>query len=88
MTVVFDEYQVVLQAELDALIRSVIQHHGRGVTYVFSGSHPGMMTSLFADRTRPFYGPWQVLDLEVTAHRGRAACFELLLNSTSFVNSI
>lgn len=54
--VVFDEFQVVLQVQLDALIRSVIQHHGRGVTYVFSGSHPGMMLSLFADRRRPFYG--------------------------------
>lgn len=54
--VAFDEFQVVLQADLDALIRSVIQHHGRGVTYVFSGSHPGMMASLFVDRKRPFYG--------------------------------
>jgi len=54
--IVFDEFQVVLQIQLDALVRSVIQHHGRGVTYVFSGSHPGMMLSLFADRRRPFYG--------------------------------
>lgn len=54
--VVFDEFQAVLQTQLDALVRSVIQHHGRGVTYVFSGSHPGMMLSLFADRRRPFYG--------------------------------
>ncbi|HEX3610040.1 MAG TPA: hypothetical protein VHU14_10300 [Solirubrobacterales bacterium] len=54
--VVFDEFQAVLQIQLDALVRSVIQHHGRGVTYVFSGSHPGMMLSLFADRRRPFYG--------------------------------
>ena len=54
--VVFDEFQVVLQVKLDALVRSVIQHHGRGVTYVFSGSHPGMMQALFADRRRPFYG--------------------------------
>lgn len=54
--VVFDEFQAVLQIQLDALVRSVIQHHGPGVTYVFSGSHPGMMLSLFADRRRPFYG--------------------------------
>lgn len=54
--VAFDEFQAVLQAQLDAVVRSVIQHHGRGVTYVFSGSHPGMMLSLFADRRRPFYG--------------------------------
>lgn len=64
MLVAFDEFQVVLQAELDALIRSVIQHHGRGVTYVFSGSHPGMMASLFVDRKRPFYGQAAPLELD------------------------
>jgi uncharacterized protein len=61
--VAFDEFQVVLKMQLDALIRSVIQHHGRGVTYVFSGSHPGMMRSLFADRKRPFYGQAAPLEL-------------------------
>jgi len=61
--VAFDEFQAVLQADLDAVIRSVIQHHGGGVTYVFSGSHPGMMRSLFADRRRPFYGQAAPLQL-------------------------
>jgi hypothetical protein len=61
--VAFDEFQAVLQADLDAVIRSVIQHHGSGVTYVFSGSHPGMMRSLFADRRRPFYGQAAPLQL-------------------------
>jgi hypothetical protein len=63
MLVVFDEFQVVLKLELDALIRSVIQHQGAGVTYVFSGSHPGMMRSLFSDRSRPFYGQAAPLEL-------------------------
>lgn len=63
MLVVFDEFQVVMKAELDGLIRSVIQHHGRGVTYVFSGSHPGMMRTLFVDRKRPFYGQAAPLEL-------------------------
>ena len=63
MLVVFDEFQVVLKAELDAVIRSVIQHQGHGVTYVFSGSHPGMMSSLFSDRRRPFYGQAAPLEL-------------------------
>jgi hypothetical protein len=63
MLVVFDEFQVVLKLELDALIRSVIQHQGAGVTYVFSGSHPGMMRSLFSDRKRPFYGQAAPLEL-------------------------
>jgi uncharacterized protein len=64
MLVVFDEFQVVLKLELDALIRSVIQHQGAGVTYVFSGSHPGMMRSLFSDRKRPFYGQAAPLELK------------------------
>ncbi|HEX5763478.1 MAG TPA: hypothetical protein VFY04_10235 [Solirubrobacterales bacterium] len=64
MLVAFDEFQVVLKMDLDALIRSVIQHHGQGVTYVFSGSNPGMMRALFADRKRPFYG--QAAPLELT----------------------
>jgi len=63
MLVIFDEFQVVLNVELDALIRSVIQHQGSGVTYVFSGSHPGMMRSLFSDRKRPFYGQAAPLEL-------------------------
>lgn len=63
MLVAFDEFQSVLQAQLDALIRSVVQHHGAGVTYVFSGSHPGMMLALFADRRRPFYGQAAPLEL-------------------------
>jgi uncharacterized protein len=63
MMVVFDEFQVVMKADLDGLIRSVIQHHGRGVTYVFSGSHPGMMRTLFVDRKRPFYGQAAPLEL-------------------------
>src|SRR4249919_2441874 len=63
MLVVFDEFQVVLTLELDALIRSVIQHQGSGVVYVFSGSHPGMMRSLFSDRKRSFYGQAAPLEL-------------------------
>lgn len=55
--VVFDEFQEVLtaQANADAVIRSEIQHHGEAASYVFAGSHPGMMTALFTDRRRAFY---------------------------------
>src|SRR5579875_1415918 len=56
--VVFDEFQDVLAAKdrLDAVIRSEIQHHGDAASYVFAGSHVGMMRELFADRRRAFYG--------------------------------
>ncbi|MGH2805035.1 MAG: AAA family ATPase [Thermoleophilaceae bacterium] len=56
--VVFDEFQDVLatQDRADAIIRSEIQHHADAASYVFSGSHLGMMRELFADRRRAFYG--------------------------------
>jgi len=55
--VVFDEFQEVLtaQANADAVIRSVIQHHGNAAGYIFAGSHVGMMNELFTDRRRAFY---------------------------------
>lgn len=58
IAVAFDEFQEVLGAgqAVDGLIRSVIQHHGEAATYVFAGSHPGLMAELFGNRTRPFYG--------------------------------
>jgi hypothetical protein len=56
--VVFDEFQDVLSAtdSVDAVIRSEIQHHGDAASYIFAGSHVGMMRELFADRRRAFYG--------------------------------
>ncbi len=56
--VVFDEFQDVLEAQdrVDAVIRSEIQHHGDAASYVFAGSHVGMMRELFANRRRAFYG--------------------------------
>jgi len=56
--VVFDEFQDVLiaQGNADAVIRSRIQHHGDAASYVFAGSHVGMMRQLFTDKRRAFYG--------------------------------
>jgi uncharacterized protein len=56
--VVFDEFQDVLSAtdSVDAVIRSEIQHHGDAASYIFAGSHVGMMRELFANRRRAFYG--------------------------------
>lgn len=56
--VIYDEFQTVLQVRppLDGLMRSVIEQHAREASYVFAGSHPGMMRALFEDRERPFYG--------------------------------
>lgn len=63
--VVFDEFQDVLMAQdrVDAVIRSEIQHHGDAASYVFAGSHVGMMRELFADRRRAFYGQAAAVEL-------------------------
>jgi hypothetical protein len=58
VVVVFDEFQDVLGAgeQTDAIIRSEIEQHVGAASYVFAGSHPGMMDSLFGSRRRAFYG--------------------------------
>lgn len=64
--VIFDEFQELLSAgdELDRLFRSRIQHHGMATSYVFAGSHPGMMEQLFATRERPFFDQARPVYLE------------------------
>lgn len=61
----FDEFQDLLVADpnLDGLVRSVIQHHGRSAAYVFAGSEPSLMRALFSDYERPFYGQASPLEL-------------------------
>lgn len=56
--VVFDEFQDILLTKppLDGLIRSRLEQHETAASYIFAGSHPGMMRRLFGDRGRPFYG--------------------------------
>jgi hypothetical protein len=63
--VVFDEFQDLLatQDRADAILRSEIQHHGDAASYVFCGSHLGMMRELFADRRRAFYGQAAPIEL-------------------------
>jgi hypothetical protein len=62
---IFDEFQDILAAKerADAVIRSEIQHHGDAASYVFAGSHVGMMRELFADRRRAFFGQAGPVDL-------------------------
>lgn len=64
--VMLDEFQDVLRVggELEGILRSRIQHHVREASYVFAGSHPGLMLRLFADRERPFFGQARALELE------------------------
>lgn len=64
--VIFDEFQEVLKAgrELDAVLRSRIQHHGDAASYIYAGSHPGLMNELFSRRERPLFGQAQPLQLD------------------------
>lgn len=63
--IAFDEFQEVLEPRvpLDGAIRSVIEHHSVEASYVFAGSHPGLMAHLFGDRERPFFGQARPLTL-------------------------
>lgn len=65
VVVAMDEFQDLLTADerLDGLLRSVIQHQGQKVAYIFAGSSPSLMRELFADRERPFYGQARPLGL-------------------------
>jgi hypothetical protein len=64
--VMMDEFQEVLTASdsADALIRSRIQHHHAAASYVFAGSHPGLLAELFGAKGRPLYGQSREVQLE------------------------
>lgn len=64
--VAFDEFQDLLAAGegIDGLFRSRIQRHGDAASYIFAGSHPGLMEQLFGAYERPFFGQAQVMRLD------------------------
>lgn len=55
--IAFDEFQDVVRIgpEAPATIRAELEQHGTVATYVFSGSHPGLMRDLFSDRRQAFF---------------------------------
>jgi uncharacterized protein len=64
--VAFDEFQALLGVGrgIDGLFRSRIQRQGDAASYVFAGSHPGLMAQLFGERERPFFGQARTLRLD------------------------
>jgi hypothetical protein len=64
--VAFDEFQVLLAVDpqIDGPFRSRIQRHGDAASYIFAGSHPGLMEQLFGNRERPFFGQARALYLD------------------------
>ena len=63
--VAFDEFQSLLAVnpQIDGLFRSRIQGHGDSASYIFAGSHPGLMEHLFGAYERPFFGQARVMKL-------------------------
>jgi uncharacterized protein len=63
--VAFDEFQALLAVDpqIDGLFRSRIQRHGDAASYIFAGSHPGLMEQLFGEHERPFFGQARALRL-------------------------
>ncbi len=55
VVVVFDEFQEVVKLGIEDKLRSVLQHHGDNVSYVFLGSKKSIMKNLFYDKNKPFY---------------------------------
>lgn len=56
--VAFDEFQEVVKVsdELAGVFRSELETHGGLASYIFCGSHPGLMRQLFSDRRLAFFG--------------------------------
>jgi hypothetical protein len=63
--IAFDEFQELLRIDpaLPGTFRSELETHGRAAAYVFSGSHPGLMRELFADRRHAFFAQAAPVDL-------------------------
>ena len=53
--VIFDEFQEVEALGLEDKLRSVLQGHGRDVSYIFCGSKKSLLLKMFNDNARIFY---------------------------------
>ncbi len=55
IVVIFDEFQEIANLDLEAKMRSVIQHHSDKVSYIFMGSKKSLLHEMFLNKNRPFY---------------------------------
>jgi hypothetical protein len=64
--IVFDEFQELdtVDGNVDAILRSQIQHQKSAASYVFAGSKLHMMEMMFTDKKRAFYGQAEKVSLE------------------------
>ena len=63
--IAFDEFQEVLRVSeaLPGVFRSELEGQGHSAGYIFSGSHPGLMRKLFADRRHAFFAQAAPIEL-------------------------
>lgn len=63
VVVVLDEFQALTDlAGLDGVFRSHLQHHQQ-VSYIFTGSEPSLLRSLFEHGARPLFGQAELIRL-------------------------
>tara|TARA_Y100001972_G_scaffold128713_1_gene191200 strand:- start:2911 stop:3759 length:849 start_codon:yes stop_codon:yes gene_type:complete len=66
LVLIFDEFQQVIHFEdshVESVLRSEMQQHP-SIHYIFSGSKTHLLSRIFQDSTRPFYGMVQSIYLE------------------------
>lgn len=55
IVIVLDEFQEVVNLDLEAKLRSIIQMHSNKISYIFMGSKKSLLHQMFLDKSRPFY---------------------------------
>lgn len=55
IVIVFDEFQEILNLDIEAKLRSIIQQHSNEISYIFMGSKKSLLHNMFLDKSRPFY---------------------------------
>ena len=53
--IIFDEFQEIVQFNIEKKLRSIIQNHSHYVSYVFSGSKKSILSQMFNNKNRAFY---------------------------------
>lgn len=62
--VALDEFQALAALQgMDGVFRSHLQHQGEAASFLFAGSEPTMLRTMFADRARPLYGQAEIVAL-------------------------
>jgi len=55
IVIVFDEFQEIINLDIEAKFRSIIQQHSNTISYIFMGSKKSLLHQMFLDKNRPLY---------------------------------